>query len=113
MAYSAKQGDIIWINLNPRTGHEQAGQRPAVVVSNNTANATFNGRAMVCPITNTNRGFPFQPELDRNTKTQGVILCDQARFVDLYARNATYIEPLPANILDEVIDIIYGIIEQE
>jgi mRNA interferase MazF len=112
MNYSAKQGDIVWINLDPKVGHEQAGRRPAVVVSNDYAHGLINKRAMLCPITPTNKGFPFQPSLDNRTKTQGVILCDQARFVDMDARDAAYIEPLPVDLLDEVIDIIYGMIER-
>ena len=109
--YSAKQGDVIWLNFDPRVGHEQAGKRPAVIVSNDSANSVLNNRAMVCPITNTNRGYPFQPPLDERTKTKGVVLCDQARFVDLAERNPEYIEQLPQDILEDVVDIIYGMIE--
>ncbi|MDR1069078.1 MAG: type II toxin-antitoxin system PemK/MazF family toxin [Clostridiales Family XIII bacterium] len=112
MGYSAKQGDIVWINLNPKVGHEQAGRRPAVVVTNDYTHGLINKRAMLCPVTNRNKGFPFQPSLDNRTQTQGVILCDQTRIVDVDARNAVYIERLPDDILDEVIDIIYGMIER-
>jgi mRNA interferase MazF len=99
------------MNFDPRLGHEQAGKRPAVVVSNNTANRFLNTRAMVCPITNTNKGMPIQPALDERTETTGVILCDQAKILDVKARKAEYIEELPKDILKEVVDIIYSLIE--
>jgi mRNA interferase MazF len=109
--YQARQGDIIWLDFNPQAGHEQAGRRPAVVVSNATANRFLRKRAMVCPITSTDKGIPLQPRLDARTTTSGVVLCDQARVLDLEARNAEHFEQLPADILYEVVDIIYGMIE--
>jgi mRNA interferase MazF len=110
-SYLPGQGDIVWIDLNPQTGHKQAGRRPAVIVSNRDTHSVLNQRAMVCPITNTNKGSPFQPKLDDRTKTKGVIQCDQARFVDVAARKAEYIEKLPGDILDEAVDIVFGMIE--
>ncbi|MDR0365612.1 MAG: type II toxin-antitoxin system PemK/MazF family toxin [Bifidobacteriaceae bacterium] len=113
--YQARQGDIIRLNFDPhfdpQSGHEQAGRRPAVVVSNATANQFLRKRAMVCPITRTDKGIPIQPRLDSRTETAGVVLCDQARILDLEARDAEYVEQLPPDILHEVIDIIYGLIE--
>jgi mRNA interferase MazF len=111
--YTPKQGDIVRMNFNPQAGHEQAGKRPAVIVSNDTAINFLKSRAMVCPITNTNKSIPIQPVLDGRTKTTGVILCDQAKILDIEAREAEYIEKLPKDILREVIDIIYGLIEIE
>jgi mRNA interferase MazF len=110
--YQPRQGDVIWLDFDPRKGYEQQGRRPAVVVSNNDANSFLNKRAMVCPITSTNKGYPFQPALDGRTATQGVVLCDQAMFLDISARHVNYIEKLPENILDEAIDILYGMIER-
>jgi mRNA interferase MazF len=109
--YRAVQGDIVWLNFDPQAGHEQKGRRPAVIVSNNIANNFLSTRAMVCPITHTNRKTPLQPPLDARTATQGVILCDQARILDLNARKAEYIEKLPDDILEEAVDIIFGLIE--
>lgn len=108
-----KQGSIIWLDFSPQAGHEQAGRRPAVIISNDTTNALLNNRAMVCPITTTNKHLALQPELDNRTTTQGVVLCDQARILDLDARHAEYIEALPADILSEVVDIVFGMIEIE
>ena len=104
------QGDIIYLDFDPQSGHEQRGRRPAVVVSNNVFNRFHNMR-MVCPITNTDRGIPFHVKLDDRTRATGVILCDQARTLDLAARNASYSESLPPDLLAEVVDIIIGSVE--
>ena len=106
-----KQGTIIKINFNPKSGHEQAGYRPAVVISNNF----FNQKAklsIVCPITNTNNHFPLHIPLDERTKTTGVILCEHIKSLDLNSRTYQEIEELPKDILDRVIDVVYSEIEQ-
>jgi mRNA interferase MazF len=105
-----KQGHIIWLDFDPQIGHEQKGRRPALVVSNETFN-NFSNLAIVCPITNTNKNHPFHVKLDERTKTKGVILSDQARTLDIKARNFEIIEKVHDDILLEVIDIISGFIE--
>jgi mRNA interferase MazF len=107
-----KQGYIIWLDFDPQTGHEQKGRRPALVVSNEVFN-NFSNLAIVCPITNTTKNYPFHIKLDGRTKTTGVILCDQARTLDITARNYEFIEIIPDDILLEVADIIIGFIEIE
>jgi mRNA interferase MazF len=102
-----KQGDIIWLNFDPQTGHEQRGRRPALVVSNNTFNR-FSRMAIVCPITHTDRNHPFHVRLNNQTVTKGVVLCDQSRTLDIYAREFELIEQAPDDILFEVSDIITG-----
>ena len=107
-----EQGDIIWLDFDPQIGHEQRGRRPALVVSNKTFN-DFSNLAIVCPITNTNKKHPFHIKLDKSTKTTGVILSDQARTLDINARNYEFIEKASTDILWEVIDIISSFIEME
>jgi mRNA interferase MazF len=107
-----KQGDIIWLDFDPQTGHEQRGRRPALVVSNESFN-NFSKLAIVCPITNTNKEHPFHIKLDQQTKTSGVILCDQVRTLDINARNFKFIEKLNAETLSDVIDIISGFMERQ
>ena len=105
-----KQGMIIKLNFNPQIGHEQAGYRPAVVVSNNI----FNNKAklaIVCPITNTDNKFPLHIALDERTKTKGVILCEHLKSLDLRKRKYEFIENLPKDILDNVINTVYAEIE--
>lgn len=106
-----KQGTIIKINFNPQSGHEQAGYRPAVVISNNFFNQKTN-LSIVCPITNTNNHFPLHIPLDERTKTTGVILCEHIKSLDLNSRTYQEIEELPKDILDRVIDVVYSEIEQ-
>ncbi len=110
MIYIPEQGDIVFLEFDPRAGHEQKGKRPALVVSNNTYNQ-FTRIAMVCPITNTNRNFPLHMELDERTKTTGVIMCEQVKALDIYARNVCFHEKAPKDILEEVIDILIGFVE--
>lgn len=109
--YHAKQGDIIWLSLLPQAGHEQAGRRPALVVSSNVFNSFSRTTAMVCPITNTDRNTPLHVKLDSRTTTTGFVMCDQTKILDIEARHAAYIEKVPQDILLEAVDIISGIIE--
>lgn len=106
-----RQGDIIKLDFNPQSGHEQAGYRPAVVISNDFFNARTN-LSIVCPITNTKRPFPLHVPLDGRTETTGVILCEQIKALDLRARTFRVVERLPDDLLDEVIAIIFSEIEK-
>ncbi len=105
-----KQGDIIKLNFNPQAGHEQAGYRPAIVLSNNVFN--YNTKlAIVCPITNTNNHFPLHIPLDARTKTTGVILCEHIKALDLESRPYQFVEKLPTDLLQKAIDIVFAEIE--
>lgn len=105
-----KQGTIIKVNFNPQSGHEQAGYRPAIVISNNIFNQKTN-LTIVCPITNTNNHFPLHIPLDERTQTTGVILCEHIKALDLNNRKYQVVETLPDDILTKVIDIVYSEIE--
>lgn len=105
-----EQGDIVYLDFDPQAGHEQKGRRPALVVSNNLFNRV-SSLTMVCPITHTDRGHPFHIRLDHRTKTDGVVMCDQARMLDLNSRNAGFVEKAPADITAEAVDLIIGILE--
>src|SRR6056297_1841057 len=108
--YIPEQGDIVFLEFDPQKGHEQKGQRPALVISNDTFNH-FTKMALVCPITNTNRGFPFYVKLNSQTHTTGVIMCEQVKSLDIYARNISFSEKIPKHILAEVLDIVAGFTE--
>ncbi len=110
MAYLPEQGDIITLDFDPQAGHEQKGRRPALVVSNNIFNS-FTKMAMVCPITNTERGFPLHVTLDERITTTGVIMCEQVKTLDILARDAAFKEKVPEDIVKEIIDILFGFIE--
>lgn len=111
--YKARQGDIVWLDFDPQTGHEQKGRRPAVIISNNDFNKLMKTAAMVCPITNTDRNMPTQIKLNDKTKTNGLIMCEQTKILDISKRNAEFMEKLPYDILLEVSDIIAGFAEVE
>ena len=103
--YIPERGDIVWLNFDPQTGHEQAGKRPAFILTEKK----FNGRvftALVCPITNTiKKGYPFQVELNPAQKTSGAIICDQLKVLDWQARNAAFIEKADKITTENVLTI--------
>lgn len=107
-----EQGDIVYLDFDPQAGHEQKGRRPALVVSNNLFNRV-SSLTMVCPITHTDRGHPFHIRLDERTKTIGVVMCDQARMLDLSSRKASFEEKAPAELVAEAVDLIVGFIEMK
>jgi mRNA interferase MazF len=104
------QGDIIWLDLDPQVGREQKGRRPALVISNNSFNR-YSSMHMICPITSTDKQHAFHLSLDDRTKTSGVILCDQARVLDIKARNYDFIERLPSNILEKAKSLLISFID--
>ena len=105
-----KQGDIIKLNFNPQAGHEQAGYRPALVVSNNFFNKKT-GLAILCPITSKQKNFPLHIPLDERTQTQGFILCEHIKSLDIETRGYKVIERVPNDILEQIIDIVFSEIE--
>ncbi|MDD4801621.1 MAG: type II toxin-antitoxin system PemK/MazF family toxin [Syntrophomonas sp.] len=110
MNYTPEQGDVVTLEFDPQVGHEQKGRRPAIVVSNKTFNK-FTGMAIVCPITNTKKGFPLHVSLDERTATTGVIMCEQVKSLDISARHIIYKEKAPIEMVEEVLDILIGFIE--
>ena len=102
MAYIPNRGDVVWITLNPQAGHEQAGRRPALVLSP----AAYNGKvglAILCPITSQNKGYPFEVLIPDGLKISGVILSDQVKSLDWKIREAEYVCKLPEEAMDEVL----------
>lgn len=107
-----RQGDIVKINFNPQKGHEQAGYRPAVVISNDFFNKKT-GLAILCPITNTNNSFPLHVVLDDRTKTTGVVLCEHIKALDVNNRTYDYVERIPEDILTQIINTVFAEIEEQ
>ncbi len=100
--YVPERGHVVWLNFTPQSGHEQAGKRPAFVVSPATYNKKV-GLALFCPITSQIKGYPFEVIIPAGNKILGVILSDQVKSLDWHARNAKYIQKLPLNVSEEVI----------
>ena len=100
--YIPERGDLIWLNFNPQAGHEQAGLRPAVVISPSAYNGKV-GLALCCPITNQAKGYPLEVALPQELKTLGVVLSDQIKCLDWKTRRAKFIEKLPKDIIQDIL----------
>ena len=101
--YVPQRGDAVWIDFTPQTGHEQAGRRPAVVLSPESYNGKT-GLAILCPIANPVKGYPFEVAISTGLGATGVILADQVKSMDWRARHATLISALPVNLLVAVLE---------
>jgi len=101
-SYVPKRGDLIWMTFNPQSGHEQAGRRPAVVLSPLAYNRKV-GLAIFCPITSQIKGYPFEVGIPSGLSISGVILADQVKSLDWRARRAELICPLPKKSVTEVL----------
>ncbi len=110
--YKPLRGDIIQMDFNPQAGHEQAGRRPALVVSCKSFHR-YPNMAIVCPITTQTKPYPMHVPLDKRTRTSGEVLCEHVKAVDLVARNAMPIEKLPDDLMSAVFDRIRLSIEQD
>lgn len=102
MSYVPDRGDVVWISLNPQIGHEQAGRRPAIVISP----AAYNGRvglAILCPITNQVKGYPFEVLIPQGLPVTGAVLADQCKSLDWRAREVVLIDTLPEKTVTEVL----------
>lgn len=109
--YIPDRGDGIWLTFTPQSGHEQAGRRPAIVLSP----AAYNGKvglALVCPITNQIKGYPFEVLLPPDESVTGVILADQVRSLDWRTRKAEFIARLSASIVEETLAKLNTLLSQ-
>lgn len=102
MAYSPQRGDFVWLAFQPQAGHEQAGRRPALVLSPRSYNARA-GLALACPVTRQVKGYPFEVVVAGGAPVEGAVLADQVRSVDWRAREAQLIGRASATVLAEVL----------
>jgi mRNA interferase MazF len=110
MAYIPERGDAVWISFTPQAGHEQAGRRPAVVLSPKSYNQKV-GLAIFCPITNQIKGYPFEVMLPKEVGVTGVILSDQVKSLDWRVRKAEFIGSLPEEVINEVLPKLGTLLE--
>jgi mRNA interferase MazF len=101
-AFVPDGGDVIWLTFDPQAGHEQGGRRPALVLSPKAYNLK-SGLALVCPITNQAKGYPFEVSVPAGCGVTGVVLADHVKSLDWKARQAARISRFPAAALDEVL----------
>ena len=107
-AFVPEKGDIVWLQFNPQSAHEQTGHRPALVLSPREYNRRV-GLALFCPITSKVKGYPF--EVSVNVKDiKGVILSDQVKSLDWQARQAKFVARVSEEVLAEVIAKLHTLI---
>jgi mRNA interferase MazF len=111
-AYVPARGDLVWLQFDPRPGHEQAGQRPALVVSPRSYNRRV-GLALFCPVTSRVKGYPFEVVLPDTLRVKGAVLSDQLKSLDWKARKARRICGAPSVVLDEVTAKLLTLVQPE
>ena len=101
-AFVPEAGDLIWLTFDPQAGHEQAGRRPALVLSPKVYNRK-SGLALLCPVTNQMKGYPFEVPVPRDCGVTGVFLADHVKSLDWKVRQAEWIGRVPSPTLNEVL----------
>ena len=109
--YIPDSGDLVWLTFTPLAGHEQAGRRPALVLSPAAYNAKV-GLAILCSITSQNKGSPLEVAIPTGLKINGVILADQVKSLDWKARQAELIGRLPDGPFNEVVQKLNTLIRK-
>ena len=110
--WTPKRGDAIWIDLNPQAGSEQAGRRPALVLSPGAYNSKV-GLALLCPITSRAKGYPFEVAIPHGLDVTGVVLADQLKSLDWRTRRADFIAALPVDTVEEVLQKVLLLLKEE
>lgn len=111
-AYVPSRGELIWLQFTPQAGHEQAGHRPALVISPSSYNRRV-GLAVCCPITSHVKGYPFEVLLPDGLGVEGAILSDQIKSLDWRVRRAKRIGSVPPDVLAETIGKILALVDPD
>jgi mRNA interferase MazF len=101
-AYTPKRGDVVWLVFDPQAGHEQAGGRPAVVLSPHVYNER-SSLIVVVPVTRQIKGYPFEVVLPPGLPVTGAVLSDQIKSVDWRARDARFVCSLPESTVNGIL----------
>lgn len=107
-AYLPERGDVVWLQFSPQSGHEQAGRRPALVLSPGAYNRRT-GLGLLCPITSVVKGYAFEVPVNVGN-VQGVVLSDQVRSLDWRARCAERIGRVTDLTLQEVLTRVHTLV---
>lgn len=110
-SYTPERGEVVWINFDPQAGHEQSGRRPAVILSPKAYNSKV-GLAILCPITNQVKAYPFEVSIPASLPVSGVILSDQAKSLDWRERRAEFICKLPASTVIETLRKLNALLKE-
>lgn len=109
-AYIPDRGDIVWLEFTPQAGREQAGRRPALVLSPKAYNRTV-GLALMCPITSHIKGYPFEVPLPEKGKTKGVVLSDHIKSLDWRVRKIKFVSRAPADVIGDTVAKLHTLID--
>lgn len=101
--YVPDRGDVVWLDFDPQAGHEQAGRRPALVLSPKIYNQK-SGLALMAPITSQAKGYPFEVALPTKGKTGGVVLADHVKSLDWRVRKAEFRERTPGAVVQAALE---------
>ena len=112
MSYVPRRGDVVWLNFDPQAGHEQAGRRPAFVLSPESYNRKT-GLFLACPVTSRIKGYPFEVPLPADLAVSGVILVDQIKSLDWTVRKAEFASKTTAAVLEDVLALVLPLIGDE
>jgi mRNA interferase MazF len=107
-----ERGDFVWIDFDPQTGREQAGRRPALVLSPARYNRLA-GLLVACPVTKQAKGYPFESVLPTELPVRGVVLADHVRSLDWRSRRSEFICKAPAEVLDQVAAKVHALLSDE
>jgi mRNA interferase MazF len=108
-SYIPKQGELVSLDFDPQSGHEQRGRRPALVLSKEAFNERT-GMAICCPITNTDRKISLHIQVTDRCSLTGFVMCDQVKSLDFRARRMKFIECAPRELVDDVLAILDAIL---
>lgn len=111
-SYVPSRGDLVWLQFNPRAGHERAGHRPALVISPSSYNRRV-GLALCCPVTSQVKGYPFEVLLPAGLGVEGAVLSDQLKSLDWRVRRARRIATAPADVLEETVGKILALVDPD
>jgi len=103
--YVPRKGDVVAVSFDPQSGHEQRGRRPALVISNGLFNRRT-GLCFACPVTSTDRDFPFHVPIPHGGRVTGFVMVEQARSIDFRARRAKRIGKAPQQVVDEALSLL-------
>jgi mRNA interferase MazF len=106
--YVPDRGDVVWLQFNPQSGHEQSGRRPALTLSPKAYNQKT-GLAIFCPITSQEKGYPFEVKV-KERQIQGIILADQVKSLDWRIRKATFVAKSKPEVVINVLALINTLI---
>jgi mRNA interferase MazF len=108
--YVPNRGDIVWMSFTPHAGHEQAGHRPAIVISPRGYNEA-SSFALFCPITTQVKGYPFEVALPTSGSVRGVVLADQVKSLDWRARRARFGYRTNNRVVSQVLALVNTLLE--